>query len=184
MELYDDEPDSFELALKFIYTLDYDKSTIETMAGDNKIKRTLIAQGVYQVADKYDITRLYAPASDDVLATLKSTPDSKFEILRKVIRSHYETCSGTDTPMGKAIISVMLEDRRNFMREEDFEVIMQSFPAFTVDIALNHKREGMFNVRKAVCSCKSITLIDTSPYPSYYSTTSVNCRSCNKRMCV
>jgi hypothetical protein len=67
MEFHDDEPDQFELALKFIYTPDYDRSIIETMVGDDKTQRILIAIGLYQIADKYDITRLYAPTVDDVL---------------------------------------------------------------------------------------------------------------------
>jgi hypothetical protein len=181
MELHDDDPDHFELALKFIYTLDYNKNTINTIAGSNKAKRILIALGIYRIADKYDIIRLYAPASDDVLATLKSTPDKSYAILREVIRFHYETCSSADTSMGKAITSVMLDDRRDFMREKDFEAIMQSFPVFAADMALIYKREGMFQIRKAVCeSCNNVNLLDTTLGSSYYNLRYGTCRGCKK----
>jgi hypothetical protein len=103
--------------------------------------------------------------------------------MREVIRSYYETCNGTDTPMGKAIASFILEKRRDLMREKDFEAIMQSFPAFTVDIALQHKRAGMFNIREVECLlCQSATLVDTSVIVSYYSSISVYCKACKRNV--
>jgi hypothetical protein len=181
MELHDDEPDQFELALKFIYTLNYDTSTINTMASSNKTKRILIALGIYQIADKYDIIRLYAPASDDVFAMLRCTLDKNYEILREVIRTHYETCSSADTSMGKAITSVMLEDRRDFMREKDFEAIMQSYPMFAAGMAYIYKREGIFQIRKAVCeSCKTVNLLDKILNTTYYSSSYITCKGCKK----
>lgn len=153
MELYDDDPDHFEVALKFIYTVEYDKSAIGTMAGDDKIRRVLIPMGIYTIADKYEITRLRSPVCDDVVATLHSTSDHNFEILRTVITAYYDSEHGcsADTRMGRLITSFLLEHRRDFLKSNDFDNIMEKFPWFAVDIVLESKRQGVFNIQKASC---------------------------------
>lgn len=153
MEIHDDDPEHFEFVLKFMYTEQYDKSAIEKMSKGDEAKRMVIPIGIYTIADKYDITRLYSPAAEDVLTTLKSTPDNKSDVLRTVIRTHYEVSARADMSMGNILASFVLKHRREFMKLKDFEVLMQSFPIFAADIALALCREGIFKYTPLSCDC-------------------------------
>ncbi|KAF2799325.1 hypothetical protein K505DRAFT_294799 [Melanomma pulvis-pyrius CBS 109.77] len=153
MAIYDDDPEHFEFVLKFIYTEHYDKSAIEKISEGDVAKRTVIPIGIYAIADKYDITRLYSPAAEDVLTTFKSTPDDQHDVLRAAIQTHYEMSSRADMPMGNILASFVLEHRREFTKLEDFQILMQSFPTFAADIALALCREGVFKYSPLRCVC-------------------------------
>jgi hypothetical protein len=110
-------------------------------AGD-KVKRVLMPVGVYAVADKYDIPKIYEAAADDVRDVLTSTDDGEFEVLRAAIHAHYGSGANVDGTMGKLITSVAIQDRKEFIKTADFERVMQSYPMFGADVALYLFREG------------------------------------------
>jgi hypothetical protein len=167
--------------MKFIYTIEYDKNVIQAMAGNDKIKRILIPMGIYTIADKYAITRLYSPAYDDFVATLHSISDHDYEIMPAVIMAHYgsETGCSADTPMGSLITSFLLEHRRDFLNYGNFETLIEEFPWFAVDVVLKSKHQGVFHIRKASSSeCGHQMWVDTSDKSSFYSTVHAPCISC------
>jgi hypothetical protein len=154
MEIHDDDPDNFEFVLRFIYTGDYDKDAIEKMSNGDKAKRMSILLGIYAIADKYGIERLYAPAVDDVLTTLNSIPVHEIhDILLVVIHTHYETILDANTPIGKMLASFILDKGRDIMSSDDFRTSMETFPVFAADVALGLFRDGFFNYKPARCSC-------------------------------
>jgi hypothetical protein len=125
-------------------------------AGD-KVKRVLMPVGVYAVADKYDIPKIYEAAADDVRDVLTSTDDGEFDVLRAAIYAHYGSGANVDGIMGKLITSVAIQDREDFMETADFERVMQSYPMFGADVALYLFREGKIDLSEGVvmhrCSC-------------------------------
>jgi hypothetical protein len=170
--------------LKFIYNIEYDKSAIEAMAGNDKIKRILIPMGIYTIADKYAITRLYSSAFADFAATLHSISDHDYKTLRAVIMAHYgsETGCSADTLMGSLITSFLLEHRRDFLNFGDFETLISTFPWFAVDVVLKSKHQGVFHMRKASSpKCGHQMWVDTSDKDSFYSTVYAPCISCGQR---
>lgn len=180
MEIHDDDPDGFEFVLKFIYTGDYDKDAIEKTSNGDKAKRMSIPLGVYSIADKYGIQRLYAPATDDVLTALKSIPVQKLhEMLLVVVRVHYETILDANTPIGKMLVSFILDQGRDIMTSDDFRISMESFPIFAADIALGLSREGFFKYKPARCSC-GWTIYHDPGAEILSRNKKVHCYSCSK----
>jgi hypothetical protein len=154
MEIYDDDPDNFEFVLKFIYTEDYNKDAIVKMSNGDKAKRISIPLGIYAIADKYDIKRLYAPAIDDILTNLESIPVHEIHgMLPVVVHTPYETIPSANTPIGKMLVSFLLNKGRDTMASDDFLASMESFPVFAADVALGLFREGLFKYKPARCSC-------------------------------
>lgn len=123
-----------------MYANKYDKQAIIAAAADEKTKRILIPIGVYAIADKYDVSKIYAPAAEDVYDVLKTTNDAEFELLQVAIDAHYGAGANIDSAMGKLIASVVLSARVAFTETADFERIMQSHPMFGADIALALRR--------------------------------------------
>ena len=135
MELHEDDPDLFEFMLKFLYSDHYDKDAIAKLAANDNNKRGLLAIGVYSLADKYDIPKLYEPATED-LKTLLFASASTQAFLSAIICSAYEDLR-IDTPTGRMIVSVVLTKFTDFSRTADFRKMMVGYPMLAADVALN-----------------------------------------------
>ena len=180
MEIHDDDPDDFEFVLKFIYTEDYDKDTIEKMSNGDKAKRMSIPLGIYAIADKYGIKRLYAPAADDVLTTLESIPAHEIhDMLLVVVHTHYETILDANTPIGKMLVSFILDKGREIMTSDEFRISMEAFPIFAADVALGLSREGFFNYKPTRCSC-GWTIYHDPAAEKISRNKKVHCYTCSK----
>jgi hypothetical protein len=154
MELHDDNLDHFEFALKFMYTQHYDKDIIEILAGGDKTKRVLIPIGIHAVADKYDIARLYEPAAKDFVSPFKTTPDLDNSLIKAVVHANYSSAARSDTAIGKSIGSIVLERYRRFVKTDEFDCLVRSYPVFGADITLCCKRDciALFDIPPARCS--------------------------------
>jgi hypothetical protein len=86
MELHDDDPDHFEIALKFMYTLEYDAAAIDTKVGAAQNLKKMIIIGLYTVADKYDVHRLIVPAGNQFNKIFIVEADH--DVLETVIRAY------------------------------------------------------------------------------------------------
>jgi hypothetical protein len=107
MKLHDDDPDHFEFALKFTYTLEYDTAPIEEKTGkDQNLKTMKSIIGIYTVADKYEIQRLIAPAGDYLSKIF--TMQSHHEVLEAVIRAYYAVCTHPGQAIGNAMATLVL----------------------------------------------------------------------------
>jgi len=181
MEMHDDHPDYFEFVLKFMYTEMYDTDVIENMAKGDKTKRMEIPMGIHEIADKYDVTRLLKPVTDDVLLTLKAAADlDRCDMLQTVITAHYEHIPRANTSMGNMLVSFLLGC--NFMESGFFEVLLQSYPMFAADVALGLFRGGMLTKLNSIhkyerkqCGCGfAYYRAATDPQNSHF------CRRCNR----
>ncbi|KAH7091930.1 hypothetical protein FB567DRAFT_434637 [Paraphoma chrysanthemicola] len=185
IELHDDEPELYELLLKFIYCNEYDKDTIVKLAGDDKAKRVLIPIGVFAIADKYDVPKIYQPAANDVRGILTSSDIEYSERIQTALHAHYGTCGSIDSAMGKTITTVILENYASRLPKSDFERWMMSYPMFAADVALAvHRDDGIRKFYRQNCtSCNKILLtdkatIDSVGWSGYF------CTYCGKKFVV
>ena len=179
MEIQDDDPDNFEFVLKFLYAGDYDTDAIEKMSKGDKEKRISISLGIYLIADKYGIERLYASAAGDILLALKSVPIHEMhETLLLVVNTHYETILDADTSIGKMLVSFILDQDRDIIASNGFRTSMESYPVFAADIALGLSRGGFFNFKPVRCSC-GWTIFHNPAANIHLLDKRIRCSSCN-----
>jgi hypothetical protein len=180
MEIHDDDPDNFEFVLKFLYDGDYDKDAIEKMSNSDKDKRISISLGIYLIADKYGIERLYAPAAGDILLALKSVPVHEMhETLLLIVNTHYQTILDADTSIGKMLVSFILDQDRDIIASDDFRTSMEFYPVFAADIALGLSRGGFLKFKPARCSC-GWTIFHDPAAEKAAGSKKVLCYNCNK----
>jgi hypothetical protein len=136
MALHDDDPENFELALRFMYTHEYDQTTAEKLAPvTDDIKRAAFALGIHIIADKYDINRLISPAVEDLRQILLESTSN--QVLKSVIEKHYNSCTRTGTLMGDLIVSMVLKKYLLFRQSETFTELLGCTPLFATDVALD-----------------------------------------------
>ena len=136
MELHEDGPDLFEFMLKFLYSDHYDKDAIAKLAAKDKKNRGLLAIGIYSLADKYDIPKLYKPATEDLETLLSDGGGCTQAFLITIIEAAYEDLR-IDTPMGRMIVSVILAKFFTFSQTSEFRKLMLDYPMLAADVALN-----------------------------------------------
>ncbi|KAF1939412.1 hypothetical protein EJ02DRAFT_457009 [Clathrospora elynae] len=176
MKLHDDDPQHFEVLLKFIYSDKYDKDAITQLAADDKNKRVVIPIGVYAVADKYDVPKLYDPAAEDVETLLHDT-----DVIEGAIHAHYKDKNSFDGPIGRLITSAALGNGC-FTNAVEFENLMISYPMLAADVGLYVRRSGrssLDNLRIHRCPiCISDSYIDPEAIFSYGEGSSLYCYIC------
>ncbi|KAF9692756.1 hypothetical protein EKO04_009229 [Ascochyta lentis] len=126
----------FELLLKYIYTNHYDTDEIAKLADKDSIERILIPMGICVVATKYMVPAIYEMTSEDVRMLLSTQETDTYTLLRVAIAAHYVQGSKADTPMGKLIVSVILEGQCKFTESVSYEGTLKAYPTFAVDMAL------------------------------------------------
>ncbi|KAF2452022.1 hypothetical protein P171DRAFT_16702 [Karstenula rhodostoma CBS 690.94] len=145
IELHDDVPEHFEIVLKFLYTHRYDKDAIVKLADNNQDKRVLTPIGVHVIADKYDIELLSECMADDVGAILPTY--TQWSTYKAVIQGFYGGCSRARSPVGTIIARTLIEHSTNFVGVAECKDLMQQFPCFGADIALEmHGRSKYFSI--------------------------------------
>ena len=133
MELHGDDPDHFELLIKFIYTNDYDVKAILKLAAQDKVKRILIPIGIHVVADKYEVAKVSESAAEDVRSSLEG---AAVDVIKAAVRAHYEGGTTVDGTIGKLIAQTILEDHSKLIPTAEFQALIKSQPAFGADVAL------------------------------------------------
>jgi hypothetical protein len=176
MELYHDDPNHFEFALKFIYSLAYDSEKVNIKSSNSgKEEEVKFITGVYTVADKYDIWRLLQPAADHLGETLKATPTK--EVLESAIRGHYSICSTSGSIAGKVVASTTICYFRKLVRMDAFAALLGNFPVFAADVAVYYHAQGMFAVRRSNCHCGKRNLTNDDDI-TVSSAITLKCRWC------
>jgi hypothetical protein len=179
MELHGDDPDHFKFALEFIYTQHYDHSVFNAITGkDDAFKRMQFAMGLYTVADKYKITRLMSPATNDLRSRLIISRND--EVLKSVIKAHYRSCSVPEHETGKIIAQTSIHNYHAFIRTADFKFLLTTLPAFASDIALVCHAEDCFNLRVHYCECGEGFLL-RGPKASRHEVVTGSCHSCKEK---
>jgi hypothetical protein len=160
MEIHDDDPDHFEFALKFIYTLEYNAQEIEAktkIGNDAKKRQALFIVRAYIVADKYDIRRLLPPAAAHLKRVLAGRADTT--ILESVIEEHYNVCSTPGAPVGKVIAPTIISTFHGYVKIDKFAALLKESPVFAADIAGYYYEQGMFNIRRVECQSCQRTIV-------------------------
>jgi len=144
IEMKDDDPDHFEIMLKFLYTNEYELS-VEEMDAPQLVENFIHPVGVHLLADKYEIDGLCIAA-----ANAFGCPDSWehsdccFKIdtdgLNQVVGVHYGACALVGSDMGGRIVNYMF--RHCKMNDMAMQIghLVHSFPAFGADIVIAELR--------------------------------------------
>jgi hypothetical protein len=131
MELHDEDPDHFEAALKFIYTLRYEPWPA-TSTNEDKPTSMRRDMGIHRTADKYNIERLLQPAMNNFQTTLDAT--KRVESLQDVITTHYSTVPRPSHAFGISIVSHLFRRHRHFVRQEGFVDLCTSLLVLAADV--------------------------------------------------
>jgi hypothetical protein len=145
--------------------------------------------GVYALADKYDIPRIYEVAAGDVRNVLTSTNDAGFKMLRATIDAHYGSGANVDGFMGRIITSVAIQTRKAFTKTAEFQRMMQSYPMFGADVALltyrGHKVNALGEMVEHTCShCNmswDIVITSVTVSTHIYGGSAIRCIFCGIR---
>lgn len=140
MRVYDDIPEYFELALKFLYTNELDTEAIAGLgASGDPTKRVNLWMKIYHVAKKYDIRNLRSMVSDNIEVTLSTV--STIKATADIVKSCYEEIEVPDTYLGRCIAGVVLEKRKRFLPSADVTILIKTFPLFGTDLAIELSRQ-------------------------------------------
>ncbi|KAF1939413.1 hypothetical protein EJ02DRAFT_513888 [Clathrospora elynae] len=177
MELYDDHPEHFAFALKFMYTLEYDITAIGKIASANdELERMQFALGVNIVGDKYDIYRLISPILYELRPILRNT--SSHELLKSTVHTYYKLCRQPGEAVGNLIVSTILRKHLAFRESDTFDDLVRSVPFFAADIALDYQRDKLFGVRRISC-CKRVNIVLNNPR-GIYTRLNTHCPYCGQ----
>ena len=142
MEIHDDSPEAVEVALEFMYTLNYDQTIEPKAPKDDKIQRAQLAMDVYAVADKYRITHLLPSAAEDFRKVFSNTIDE--QAIEAIIRAHYDINTQCGHAIGELIAATVAQNHCFFRRKDGFTALLRTVPGFASDIALYAHEKGMF----------------------------------------
>ncbi|KAG9193590.1 hypothetical protein G6011_03625 [Alternaria panax] len=164
IELHNDKPELFEFMLHYIYSDNYDKTAIDKLAAGDKSLRGLLAIGIYALADRCDIPKLYDPASKDLKMLLLDSASNQ-ALISCVIRAVYQDFR-LDTPIGRILIFVLLDEFINFAHTAGFRKMMLDLPILAADVAfyLHSKKQyshlSEFTVVTCGSSCQANPAVD------------------------
>jgi hypothetical protein len=116
VELHDDDPDYFELLLKFIHTNVYNKEAVNKLPAEDKTKRISVSIGLYAVADKYAVARLCPPVAGDLQSAFEALELDDFTSLAAAVTKCSEVVSHVDAPLGSGITKFVMEKFRRLLR--------------------------------------------------------------------
>ena len=144
IEVHDDDPAHFKLALQFIYTERYDELAISKLAAGDNVKSISIKIAVLAIADKYDIDRLPDLITDDMVATFKENPPRP--ALKAAIEGYYKDHRNPNTTMGTHLVLAAFRCTRQYKETATFTDLMLQYPMFGTDFAIQLLGRGTWNV--------------------------------------
>ena len=165
MTLEDDDPAHFEIVLKFAYTATLDMDAISRLAASapREIVKHLI--GVSIVADKYDISRILPPITEQLEIALSTLKNAQFSFYKDMVETYYGSCLLADTAIGQRITQATVKYRISLVSYTDFEELVKRFPIFAVDIALDQHKQGILGATKKKCQkCQGTSTITKAGY--------------------
>lgn len=130
-----------------MYSLHYDKDTIEKLAAGDDVRRLCIPFEIYSVANKYAYPLILIPLAadiEDLFSTTEATlPGGSHTLttLLVVVQTHYESVSSPDEPLSKILVSRILKDYPGFVSGHGFVEIVKLHPIFGSDVALRLTKE-------------------------------------------
>jgi hypothetical protein len=151
IELHDDVPEHFEIALRFLYTQRYDQKLIANLAANDKVKGICIPIGVHVVADKYDIDLLAESIAEDLKGKLGYFTDH--ETYTTAIQEFYDACSNAGNPVGKIISEAVMDHQAEYLSSAEFRILMEEFPCFGADVALDMHRRKTIDIHHQLREC-------------------------------
>ncbi|KAF3009938.1 hypothetical protein E8E13_011078 [Curvularia kusanoi] len=138
MEIHDDDPDHFELLLKYVYTYSYDETAVDELSGGDTEKRLLIPIGIHAVADKYDIPCIAEAIAQDLRKRVSVIDD---KLLNNLLDAHYATAAIAGGPVGEVLTAWVLKAGRTLTTTEKYKQQVISNPVFGADMALALSRD-------------------------------------------
>ncbi|KAL1592744.1 hypothetical protein SLS60_011160 [Paraconiothyrium brasiliense] len=154
MEVHDDVPEHFEIALMYLYTDVYDEAAVTRLAAQDDEKRVRIPIELFVVADKYGIDRLAKLAANDVGVTLTPilAPSGhrklREDMVEAAIQECYQTLLTADTILGRCLSAAVIDHYKIFILSEKMKDLIRQYPSFAVDLALKLHERGTLGVEK------------------------------------
>lgn len=160
IELHDDDPDHFKLALQFMYSVTYDHSAIQQLITEkDPSARVMDAVGVAIVGDKYQIEGLLESAETelrDTMVKMSSDDVVGFEkAMLQVVELYYGGCARASTPVGKALVDMIMahpKDRK-FLEKPEVNDLVKVCVAFGADLTLHQLEQGTLRGLRMVKCC-------------------------------
>jgi hypothetical protein len=140
IELHEDNPGHFKIMLEYIYTQEIEMPSEAT----DLEKRFLIPISLHTLADKYNVeglaqqaVTLFSCYSCGWDCTCEPISDEECE---QIVKAHYDHSVTVDSVMGKAIAGYILNNMRPFMYDDDFDLVVHTYPFLGADVVLAEKR--------------------------------------------
>ncbi|KAF2123008.1 BTB/POZ protein [Lophiotrema nucula] len=160
MELHDDDPELFEIMLKFVYTGIYNMNEINNIFHNDISKNVLVPVRLSILADKYDINGILPPAAEHALSKLRALSMGNFGSIKACIECLYGACVQPNTAIGQSIVAAMLKHGKGSTKwGQELEPMILRYPILGADIALHQNKQELLNVQKRKClECHGVSL--------------------------
>lgn len=167
IELHDDDPEDFEIALRYMYShsnINSTESVLRTIlekVNEDSDKRLFLTIGAYIIADKYDIVGLEDAANVEFAecfsGILAEDEQNDYAILNAILTKYYGSVPQADTVLGQTLARVLLDRCVAFIGKEKLHETLKTNPTFSADIALCVSQSGRLQYAKAECErCDNI----------------------------
>ena len=143
MDIHDDDPVLFETLLKYIYTREYEKDAVATLASGDSIQELLVLEQIYALADKYEVAIIHELIAQDARPKLLALKKEDVKHLNKIVSSHYDDTTITDSPLGGVIATHIVESCVHFMAEDSCMQLVKTYSSFGADVALASLRDTL-----------------------------------------
>jgi len=146
IEMHDDNPDHFEIMLKYLYTKHYQISEKSRLA-PQLVENFIHPIGVHLLADKYEVEGLCSAAVDAFGCLSHWDPEKcafKLDVagLNEMVGVHYGACEIVGSGMGNCIVDFLFQHRKFHTMASDIKRLVHRFPAFGADIVMEEIRLG------------------------------------------